>query len=187
ADSSARRSAQTALWHITASLLRLMAPVLSFTAEEAWAVFTGRVDDSVFFHVWHELPGVDGAGALLARWTRLRELRAPVRKEIEALRIAGKVGSSLQAELDLHAAGADHDLLASLGDDLRFVMLTSAARLHRAAEGAGTRIEVAPSAQVKCERCWHYRGDVGADVAHPDLCGRCASNLFGAGEARPHA
>jgi isoleucyl-tRNA synthetase len=191
AGSPARRSAQTALWHITASLLRLMAPVLSFTAEEAWAVFASSkekgADDSIFFHIWHTLPHVDGAEALLERWAKLRELRAPVRKEIEALRIAGKVGSSLQAELDLHAAGADYELLASLGEDLKFVMLTSAARLKRAPNGAALRIEVAPSGHAKCERCWHYRADVGADAAHPGICARCASNLFGAGEDRPHA
>jgi isoleucyl-tRNA synthetase len=192
AASRARRSAQTALWHITASLLRLMAPVLSFTAEEAWAVFGGKKEaggagDSIFFHIWHTLPHVEGAEALLARWAKLRELRAPVRKEIEALRIAGKVGSSLQAELDLHAGGEDYELLASLGEDLKFVMLTSAVRLDRAPQGAPLRIEVAPSAHAKCERCWHYRADVGAEPAHPEICGRCSSNLFGAGEARPHA
>jgi isoleucyl-tRNA synthetase len=191
AESPARRSAQTALWHITASLLRLMAPVLSFTAEEAWALFAspkeGSAGDSIFFHIWHTLPHVDGAEALLERWAKLRELRAPARKEIEALRVAGKVGSSLQAELELHAAGADYELLASLGEDLKFVMLTSAARVKRAPNGAALRIEVAPSAQAKCERCWHYRADVGADAAHPGICARCVSNLSGAGEERPHA
>src|SRR5436190_7608498 len=107
ADASARRSAQTALYHITHSLVRLMAPILSFTAEELWQAFTGSADDSVFFHTWHELPQPKDAAALLARWTRLRELRTPVRKEIEELRTAGKVGSSLQAEVDFHAEGED--------------------------------------------------------------------------------
>src|SRR5438445_2749754 len=116
ADSAARRSAQTALWHITHSLVRLMAPILSFTAEELWQAFTGQAGDSVFFHTWHELPQPADAAALLERWTRLRELRNPVRKEIEALRAAGKVGSSLQAEVEFHAEGADHELLRSLGE-----------------------------------------------------------------------
>jgi len=181
ARSAARRSAQTALWHVTHALVRLMAPILSFTAEELWQVFTRHADDSVFFHTLHTLPQPEGAPALLAKWDRLRALRAPVLKSIEDLRAAGKVGSSLQAEADLHVNGADHELLASLGEDLRFVLLTSAARVHR---GDGEmRVEVAPSANAKCERCWHYRPDV--DGA--GLCGRCETNLHGDGESRRHA
>jgi isoleucyl-tRNA synthetase len=180
AGSRARRSAQTALWHVTASLVRLMAPILSFTAEELWQAFGGKADDSVFFHTWHEVPRPADGDALLGRWTRLRELRAPVRKQLEELRVAGKVGSSLQAELDLAVNGSDYELLASLGDDLKFVMLTSAVRVARAEAGAVT---VTPSAHPKCERCWHYRGDV--DDA--GLCGRCRTNLHGAGEERKHA
>ena len=184
ADSHARRSAQTALYHVTHSLVRLLAPILSFTAEELWAVFTGRGDDSVFFHTWHALPALEEPEVLMARWSRLRALRAPARKRIEDLRAEGKVGSSLQAEVDFHLDGADYDLLASLGDDLKFVMLTSAARVHRAAEA---RVDVAPSTLTKCERCWHYREDVGADASHAGLCGRCVANLYGEGEARRHA
>jgi isoleucyl-tRNA synthetase len=180
AGSRARRSAQTALWHITASLVRLMAPILSFTAEELWQVFGAKADDSVFFHTWHEIPRPADGDALLERWTRLRELRAPVRKQLEELRVAGKVGSSLQAELDLAVNGSDYELLASLGEDLKFVMLTSAVRVARAEASAVT---VTPSAHPKCERCWHYRGDV--DDA--GLCGRCRTNLHGAGEERRHA
>jgi isoleucyl-tRNA synthetase len=181
ASSVARRSAQTALWHVTNALVRLMAPILSFTAEELWQVFTGKGDDSVFYQTLHELPKPAGADELLKKWDRLRELRAPVLKRIEDLRAAGKVGSSLQAEADLHVNGADHELLASLGEDLRFVLITSAARVHRAA--AQSRIEVAPSAHAKCGRCWHYR----ADVNEAGLCGRCRSNLDGLGEPRTHA
>ncbi|MGH8704390.1 MAG: isoleucine--tRNA ligase [Burkholderiales bacterium] len=180
AASRARRSAQCAIFHVTHSLVRLMAPILSFTAEELWQVLTGAKDDSVFFQTWYQLPEVADAPTLLARWDRLRELRAPVRKRIEELRVAGKVGSSLQAELDYHANGTDYALLASLGDDLKFVMLTSAARVHRAAESAVT---VTPSSHAKCERCWHYRPDVNA----AGLCGRCESNLHGSGEPRPYA
>jgi isoleucyl-tRNA synthetase len=179
ADSVARRSAQSALHHITHSLVRLMAPILSFTAEELWQAFTGRKDDSVFFQTWHALPQVADAPALIARWTRLRELRNPVRKEIEALRAAGKVGSSLQAEVEFHAEGDDYDLLRSLGEDLKFVMLTSAARVHR----GPAEIEVKASAHRKCERCWHYRADVNDEA----LCGRCQLNLNGPGERRTHA
>ncbi|HEY4637532.1 MAG TPA: class I tRNA ligase family protein, partial [Burkholderiales bacterium] len=181
AHSAARRSAQTALWHVTQALVRLMAPILSFTAEELWQVLTRDADDSVFYHTLHALPQPEGAAALLARWDRLRALRAPVLKRIEDLRAAGKVGSSLQAEADLHVNGADHELLASLGEDLRFVLLTSAARVHR---GDGEpRIEVAPSAHAKCDRCWHYRPDVNG----AGLCARCETNLHGDGESRRHA
>ncbi len=187
AQSHARRSAQTALWHVTHSVVRLMAPILSFTAEELWPAFTGRKDDSVFFHTWHPLPAVPDGAALLARWERLRELRNPVRKKIEALRASGQVGSSLQAEAELRVDGADYELLASLGEDLKFVLLTSAARVERAARAEDESVAVAPSAHAKCGRCWHYRADVGASTEHPGLCGRCIENLYGAGETRKHA
>ena len=187
ADSRARRSAQTALYHITHSLVRLLAPILSFTAEELWAVFAGDKDDSVFFHTRYALPEVADAPQLLAKWARLRELRNPVRKSIEELRGAGKVGSSLQAEVELRVDGADCELLAGLGDELKFVMLTSQARATRAGSAADERIRVTPSAHAKCERCWHFRADVGADPAHPALCSRCVANLFGSGEPRTHA
>ncbi len=187
ADSRARRSAQTALHHITHSLVRLLAPILSFTAEELWVAFTGSKDDSVFFQTWHALPEVANDEWLLAKWARLRELRGPVRKSIEDLRAAGKVGSSLQAEVEWRANGADYELLSGLGDDLRFVLLTSAARVTRAARAETEGVTVAPSAHRKCERCWHYRADVGADPGHAQLCGRCVANLFGAGEPRAYA
>ncbi|HVC12647.1 MAG TPA: isoleucine--tRNA ligase, partial [Burkholderiales bacterium] len=187
AQSHARRSAQTALWHITHSVVRLMAPILSFTAEELWPAFTGRKEDSVFFHTWHPLPAVPDGAALLARWERLRELRNPVRKKIEALRASGQVGSSLQAEAELRVDGADYELLAILGEDLKFVLLTSAARVERAAGREDESVAVAASAHAKCGRCWHYRADVGASPEHPGLCGRCIENLHGAGETRKHA
>jgi isoleucyl-tRNA synthetase len=179
ADSRPRRSAQTALWHITQSLVRLMAPILSFTAEELWQDFTRKSDDSVFFHTWHKLPALPEGPDLLSRWTRLRELRDPVRKEIEALRAEGKVGSSLQAEVDFGVAGKDYDLLASLGDDLKFLLLTSAVRIRRAND---LEVMVMASEHPKCERCWHYRADVNDEA----LCGRCETNLRGPGETRRH-
>jgi isoleucyl-tRNA synthetase len=179
ADSPARRSAQTALWHITQSLVRLIAPILSFTAEELWQESARDSEDSVFFHTWHELPAPPNGAELLAKWARLRELRAPVRKEVEALRADGKVGSSLQAEVEVTAAATDYELLASLGADLKFLMITSAARVARG-DALGAR--VAPSAHPKCERCWHYLADVNGE----GLCGRCQSNLRGPGETRKH-
>ena len=119
--------------------------------------------------------------ALLAKWARIRDVRDLANRQIEALRAEGRVGSSLQATLRIGADAADHALLASLGDDLRFVTITSAVTLAR---GDALAIEVAPSTAPKCARCWHYRDDVGQDAAHPTICGRCASNLYGAGEAR---
>ena len=182
--SLARRSAQTALWHLTHAMLRWMAPFLSFTAEEAWKVVAPANDPkasvSIFTETYSDTsPWRDDT--LLAKWARIRAVRDTANKEIEALRAAGQVGSSLQAELTIAADIADHALLASLGDDLRFVTITSKARLE-AADALG--VSVKPSAATKCERCWHYRDDVGADAAHPTLCGRCTSNLYGNGEIR---
>jgi isoleucyl-tRNA synthetase len=176
--SLARRSAQTALWHVTHAMLRWMAPFLSFTAEEAWAVLDGS-GGSIFAQVYWKFDAPDEA--LLAKWARIREIRDTANKEIENLRAAGQVGSSLQATLTLHVPQADRDLLAALGDALKFVFITSAAQLEAA---DALRVEVAPSSAPKCERCWHYRADVGADAQHPTICGRCVSNLHGAGEAR---
>jgi isoleucyl-tRNA synthetase len=180
--SLARRSAQTALWHITHAMLRWMAPFLSFTAEEAWKVFAPGASPSIFTEVYSSFDAPDQA--LLAKWARIREIRDVANKEIEALRAEGKVGSSLQATLDITAHAADHALLATLGDDLRFVTITSSAGLLAGDELA---VSVTPSTAQKCDRCWHYRNDVGADPAHPTICGRCTSNLFGAGEPRKAA
>ena len=180
AESHPRRSAQTALYHITQSLVRLMAPVLSFTAEEVWRQLGGHAaDDSVFFQTAYRLPPLADAAALVEKWTRLRELRGPVRKEVEALRSEGKVGSSLQAEVEVTAPAADYDLLASLGAELKFLMMTSTARAVR---GDALAAKVAPSGDSKCERCWHYMPDVNGE----GLCGRCQSNLRGPGETRKH-
>ncbi|MGE0876252.1 MAG: isoleucine--tRNA ligase [Burkholderiales bacterium] len=183
ANSHARRSAQTALWHVTQSLLRLMAPVLSFTAEEAWSVFAGRGEASVFEETWHAVPGSGLEPAAIDAWDRVRGFRDVVTKKIEEKRALKQVGSSLAAELDIHATGELHDALARLNDELRFVFLTSRATLHR----GETAVEVTPSAHAKCERCWHYRADVGAVKDHETLCVRCVQNLYGEGETRIHA
>jgi len=180
-DSTARRSAQTALYHITHSLLRLMAPVLSFTADEAWPIFTRNPKDSVLLHTWHAFP--DTGSDLCERWDQIRAVRSEVQKEIETLRAAGKIGSSLQAEVEVHATGDRFELLRSLDDDLRFVFITSQARVAQAADD----IIIHPSPHRKCERCWHYRADVGNDPAHADICSRCTQNLFGPGERRIYA
>jgi isoleucyl-tRNA synthetase len=179
-ESRARRSAQTALWHITQAMLRWMAPMLSFTAEEAWKVFAPGRSVSIFTETYVDTAAWADA-RLLAKWARIREIRDAANKVIEDVRSTGGVGSSLQATLRISAAPDDHALLASLGEDLKFVTITSAVSLH---EGDALAIEVAPSSAAKCERCWHWRSDVGADAAHPTICGRCVSNLYGAGEQR---
>ena len=175
--SLARRSAQTALWHITNAMLRWMAPFLSFTAEEAWQVFNGG--ETIFTETFWTFEAPDAA--LLAKWSRVREIRELANKAIEDVRGQGLVGASLQAELVIGAAEQDLTLLQSLGDDLKFVLITSAARVEAAAE---LSVTVTPTAHTKCERCWHYREDVGSIAEHPGLCGRCHSNLHGSGEVR---
>jgi len=191
-DSPARRSAQTALWHITQSLLRVMAPMLSFTAEEAWAVFAGpqayaASAETIFTQTWWELPAMPDGAALLDKFGQLRAVRAVVTKELEELRASGAIGSSLQAELTIRAAGAKYRLLTSLGEDLKFVFITSSATVVEVASEAEEAIAVTASGAPKCERCWHYRADVGTHAEHPGLCGRCVSNLYGGGEQRAFA
>ena len=175
--SLARRSAQTALWHITNAMLRWMAPFLSFTAEEAWQLFGNS--ESIFIEEYAEIGAPDEA--LNARWNRIREIRDIANKEIEAVRAEGKLGSSLQANLTVTAGPDDYALLASLGEDLKFVFITSAIELIA---GDAVSVRAAASNDQKCERCWHWRADVGSDPAHPQICGRCVSNLFGTGEPR---
>ena len=117
----------------------------------------------------------------------LRAIRADVQKRLEELRERGEIGSSLQAEVEIRASGAKARLLASLGDDLRFVLITSQARVSPVADERDEAIRVTPSPHAKCGRCWHWRADVGGNAEHPTLCGRCVSNLFGSGEPRVHA
>jgi isoleucyl-tRNA synthetase len=186
ADSRVRRAAQNALYHIAHSLLRLMGPVLSFTADEAWPILTGDPDDSVLLHTWYQFP--DTGADLLPRWDRLRELRSQVQKKLEDMRADGQIGSSLQAEVNISTGTEDAgSLLQSLGDDLRFVLLTSSASVDTSAADSEIVVDVTPSGHAKCERCWHYRADVGHDEDHPGICGRCTSNLFGPGEQRSYA
>jgi isoleucyl-tRNA synthetase len=183
AKSHARRSAQTALWHLTHAMLRWMAPFLSFTAEEAWKVFAPGQSVSIFTETFSDTTAWADE-ALLSKWARLREVRDLANKEIETVRTAGGVGSSLQAELSIVAPADLLALLQTLGDDLKFVTITSKAD---AREGASLAVAVTPSTATKCDRCWHYRVDVGHDTAHPTICGRCTSNLFGPGETRKAA
>jgi len=159
-------------------MLRWMAPFLSFTAEEAWAIFA-KGDQSIFVETYSSFPQPDAG--LLAKWARIRAIREAANKEIEKLREAGQVGASLQATLRITAAPEDAALLRSLGDDLRFVTITSAATL---VDGDALAIEVTPSTDAKCARCWHYVEDVNANAEWPGLCGRCVGNLTGHDEVR---
>ena len=180
AKSHARRSAQTALHTITHAMLRWMAPFLSFTAEEAWATF-GK-SESVFLETYVDFKPQDDA--LLAKWARIREIRDAVNKDIETMRADGRVGSSLQAEVTLEVTDDDFASLSSLAVDAKFVFITSAIKILA---GSDYKSNVRASFNTKCERCWHYVDDVGTDPAHPTICGRCISNLHGAGEIRTFA
>ncbi|MCX7269726.1 MAG: class I tRNA ligase family protein, partial [Burkholderiales bacterium] len=180
AGSHARRSAQTALWQITQAMLRWMAPFLSFTAEEAWGVL--GLGNTIFKDGYVHLPEPDMA--LLEKWSRIREIREQVNKDIEVVRAQGLVGSPLQAEAVLTVNAADMALLQSLGGDLKFVFIVSGMQLQA---GNELSVSVSPSSHTKCERCWHYSADVGSIAAHPTICGRCDSNLHGSGEQRAFA
>jgi len=209
--SFARRSAQTAIWHITQSLLRLMAPTLSFTAEEAWQSFASAEafagsDETIFTQTYYELPEILPSDEvrkdhfnkslldsnvitqkLLKKYQTLRAVRADVTKQLEEVRVSGAIGSSLQAEVVIKASGDKFGVLSSLEDDLKFALITSAASVEQVATEADETVVVSASKYQKCERCWHYRADVGVNAEHPTLCGRCNSNLFGAGEVRKYA
>jgi isoleucyl-tRNA synthetase len=141
----------------------------------------------VFFHTAYALPAIADAQPLVERWATVREVRGEVQKELESLRTKGSIGSSLAAEVDVYDVAERYRALAELGNDLRFVLITSQASAQEVADPAQRRIVVRASADTKCPRCWHYRADIGADPAHPELCGRCVANLFGAGEPRTHA
>ena len=198
ADSSARRSAQTAMYHLLEALVRWMAPVLSFTAEEIWKHMPGQRDASVFLDTWYAIPRcTDGSGMRGQEyWDKILRVREQVGRELEQARVAGMIGSSLDAEVDLYCDAALKVLLDGLQDELRFVLIASYARVHDSALADTTsaatdikelRVKVSPSAHAKCIRCWHHRADVGANSEHPHLCARCVLNVAGAGESRRYA
>jgi isoleucyl-tRNA synthetase len=195
-DSLGRKSAQTAMYHVLEAMVRWIAPVLSFTAEEIHQFVPGRRSDSIFFETWYEgLFELDDARTERDRWRRVIQVRDEVSKSIETVRREGRAGSSLAVEVDLWLDGALREAVDWLGDELRFVLLTSEARVADRteapadAEFASTdageiALRVSPTDHEKCVRCWHYRAEVGADPKHPELCGRCIENVDGAGEHR---
>jgi isoleucyl-tRNA synthetase len=192
--SRARRSAQTVMHHIAECMVRWLAPVLSFTAEEIWEFLPGERSESVFLETWHAVPEVSAADI---EWPALLELRTDVTRELEKLRDAGIIGAPLDAEVDVYCAPDEYARFDALGDELRFFFITSHARVHRI-EGAppaeavlasntgrsGVWIAVKATSDPKCIRCWQHRPDVGSDPKHPEICGRCVANIEGPGEHR---
>jgi isoleucyl-tRNA synthetase len=198
ADSRGRRSAQSAMFRILEAMVRWLAPILSFTAEEIWGHLPGKRGASVLFETWFEgLEGASKAAADAAFWADLLAIRAQVSAAIETMRAEKKVGASLEVEVNVFA---DDDLVrryAGVADELRFFFITSGFALRPAAERperattSGLRLgdrqlwtDVRRTDAPKCVRCWHHRADVGSHVAHPELCGRCIENVDGAGEER---
>ncbi|HEX7027556.1 MAG TPA: isoleucine--tRNA ligase [Gammaproteobacteria bacterium] len=197
-DSRGRRSAQTAMFHIAEAMVRWLSPILSFTADEAWHYIPGSRVDSVFLETWYTkltpLPESEPMNADF--WRNVLVVREAVGKQLEILREAREIGASLDAEVDVYCEEALCTQLALLGDELRFVLITSYARLQPAekrpknaaegklANGGSFWIKATPSEQEKCVRCWHHREDVGSNKKHPQLCGRCVENVAGKGEKR---
>ena len=197
-DSHARRSAQTALYHIIEAMTRWVAPIMSFTAEELWGHIPGKHEGSVFLETWYEpLNNLsDIADFDQEYWEKVIAVREAIGKEMESLRVEGSIGSSLDAEVDLYCSDELYADLNKLGDELRFVLITSYARIHPLSEapaGAVTtelesiKLLAAASEHVKCVRCWHHREDVGSHDDHPELCSRCIENVDGDGEPRSFA
>ena len=193
-EGRARRSAQTAMYHIAESMVRWLAPILSFTAEEIWRHLPGERAESVFLATWHGLPQ---ASAAEIDWPALLMLRTDVTRELEKLRDAGTIGAPLDAEVDIYCGPGEYERFNALGEELRFFFITSHARVHRlgtappadavpAANLAreGVWVAVKPTQDPKCVRCWQRRPDVGANAVHPELCGRCVVNVEGPGEER---
>ena len=198
ADSVARRSAQSAMYHIGEALVRWIAPILSYTAEEIWENLPGEHSDSVFLEQWYEGLQPIAEDAIMGRgyWQQLMAVRDAVNKEMEAKRAAGELRGSLDAEVTLFASGELKQQLEALGDELRFVLITSGARVLPSSEAPessaqteveGLKLAIAVSEAEKCERCWHRSADIGEFAAHPTLCGRCVQNVDGDGEQRSFA
>ncbi|NDL61334.1 isoleucine--tRNA ligase [Acerihabitans arboris] len=196
ADSIARRSCQTALYHIAEALVRWMAPILSFTADEIWGFMPGERARYVFTEEWYEgLFGLDAGETMNdAYWEQVLKVRGEVNKVLEQARADKIIGGSLEANVTLYAEPALAQTLRGLGDELYFALLTSRAGVadYSAAgddaqqcEGLkGLKIALAKADGEKCPRCWHFESDIGADAGHPEICGRCVANVAGPGEER---
>ena len=202
ANSLPRRSCQTAMYHILEALSRWIAPIMSFTADEIWQTLPAPAGnaraESVFLATWYtELLELDAADPMgRDYWTQIRAVKDAVNKRIEEERNAGKVKGGLATEVDLYCDGALSQALTALGEELRFVLICSSARVHaaasasgeaRASDLSGLSLQVAATGKTKCERCWHHRDTVGSVEKYPDLCDRCVENVDGAGEVRHFA
>ncbi len=195
ANSLPRRSAQTAMYHIADAMVRWLAPILSFTAEEVWSFMPGVRNESVFLNTWHQFPAGAERGSEID-WPAFIALKADVARQLERLRTAGQIGAPLEAEVAIYAPAAEAQKLSALSDELRFLLITSQARVIESdtppsdavpSQSENVWIEVKPSSQPKCVRCWNLRSDVGSDPAHPELCARCVVNIDGPGEERKFA
>jgi isoleucyl-tRNA synthetase len=192
-EGPARRSAQTAMFHIAETMVRWLAPILSFTAEEVWRYLPGERRESVFLETWHTPPETAADGI---DWDALIRLRGAVMRELEKLRDTGAIGAPLDARVDVYCVPGERARFAALGEELRFLLITSQAQLHEASAAPAGAVAATDAAREgmwivtratddpKCVRCWHRRPDVGADARHPRLCARCVSNIEGPGEQR---
>ena len=198
ADSLARRSAQTAMYHVIEALTRWLAPIISYTADEIWQFIPGERNESVFLETWYEgLVKLDDNSAMNRDfWQKIMSVRAAVSKELEKSRAKGDIGSSLNAEIELYCNPELFDTLIQLSGELHFIFITSNASVIAdqfapddaiQTELEGVKLKVIVSEYKKCVRCWHQRYDVGEHAEHPELCGRCEENVEGKGESRLYA
>jgi isoleucyl-tRNA synthetase len=196
ADSQARHSAQTALYHLVQAFVRWMAPILSFTAQEAWPLIPGQTEKYVFTAEWYDIPVASTANLISeADWQTMISVKSAVNKQIEAARNAKLIGSNLSAKVELWANAELKAVLDQLGDELRFVLITSTVIVQafdttqgEATDLEGLRVKVSAATGEKCARCWHVLPDVNTHLEHPGLCSRCIINLpTGQGEERKYA
>jgi isoleucyl-tRNA synthetase len=193
-NSLARRSAQSAIHHIAEAFSRWVAPILSFTAEEIWTFIPGDRETSIFLAEWYSLPLAESTYITDSDWALIAEARNAVNKVLEGKKEEG-IQKSLEAEVTLYADSELQNALSKLGNELRFVLITSEAHLKSITDADGAeatevedlKLSVVKTAYAKCERCWHHREDVGSHKEYPEICGRCVDNVSGSGEQRLYA
>jgi len=184
-DSRGRRSAQTAMYHIAEAFTRWIAPILSFTADELWGYLPGERKENVLFATWYEglAPLPADAPLNAADFDQLLALREQVAKVLEPMRANGAIGAALEAEITVAADAETAARWQPLAEELRFLLISGDVQV-RPATTDEVFVSAQPTGKQKCVRCWHYRADVGSVAAHPELCGRCVTNIDGAGEDR---
>lgn len=188
ATSQARRSAQTALYHVVQAFVRWMSPILSFTAQEAWPLIPEQSEQYVFTADWYEIPVAKANPINDQDWDNIKQIKNQTNTEIEAARNQKLVGASVATQVDITATAPLFESASKFGEELRFVLITSKVNLYlNPAEQDGVTVKVAPAIGTKCVRCWHVLPDVGTHAEHPELCGRCIINVTGTGEVRKYA